>query len=329
MAEREFVQIDVGDDGSCFYRAVYGAARYHPSGGILEHFYSCLVGGFGLQNMLGLRNNAARHMAAFVENEDTFVDTIRGYLASAITNTAFLTEFAKRQDPKAVNIYQEYYQLANTDKPLFFRYMAETSAEFQEAFGDPDEFLKLSEEEFKEIYAEILLNRKSYATEAEYQMVQFLLNRCGIQLESVNQADRRSPPKLTLTRNGQPLLFIRRLQQMEHYAYLMDKAVYDANKDMLVGPDHDLRKLSTWRKNRLIYSTSKLAKEAAAAAAKAAKEAAAAAVKAAKPVSKKKGKTRRKSSVNDSAVVAALANMGLTLNTANANLIQSIRNSLK
>ena len=48
-----------------------------------------------------------------------------------------------------------------------------------------------------------------------------------------------------------------------------------------------------------------------------------------KPVSKKKGKTRRKSSVNDSAVVAALANMGLTLNTANANLIQSIRNSLK
>jgi len=327
------VQIDVGSDGSCFYRAVYGAARYHPSGGILEHFYSCLANGFGLHNILGLRSNAARHMAAFVENEDTFVDTIRGYLASAVANTDFLTEFAKRNDAEkknneeeTKNIYQEYYQWANTGNPLFYYNMAETSVEFQEAFGDPKEFLKLSEKEFKEIYAEILLDRESYTTDAEYQMVQFLLNRCGIQLESVNQADRRSPPKLTLTRNGQPLLFVRRLLQMEHYAYLMDKAVYDANKDMLVGPDDDMKKLSTWRKNPRIYSTSKLAKEAAAAAEKAAKEASAAA---AKPVSKKKGKTRRKSSVNNSAVVAALANMGLTINTANANLIQSIRNSLK
>lgn len=314
MAEREFVQIDVGDDGSCFYRAVYGAARHHPNGGILEHFYTCLAGGFGLHNALGLHNNAARHMAEFVENEDTFVDTIRAYLASAITNTDFLIEFAKRDDPKANNIYEQYHEWASNGDPMFDIYMEEASEEFQEAFGDAETFAELSEEDFKGLYAEILLDRGSYAAETEYQMVKFLLARCGIQLESVNQADRRAPPKLNLTRDGQPLLFVRRLLTMEHYAYLMDKGYYEAHKGMIVGPDDDLRKLSSWRKNTRTYSTSKLAAEAAAAAAKAAP--------------KKRAPAKTLKQKNNSAVIAALANMGYTLNTANANLIQSIRNSL-
>jgi hypothetical protein len=307
MAEREFVQIDVGADGSCFYRAVYGAARHHPNGDILEHLYSCLAG--ELRNVLGLRNeNAERHMAAFVENEDTFVDTIRAYLASAIANTDFLTEFAGG----AKNIYEQYHEWATTGNPLFEIYMAEASTEFQEAFGDAATFAELSEEDFKEAYAEILLDRGSYAAETEYQMVKFLLARCDIQLESVNQADRHSPPKLTLTRHGQPLIFVRRLLSMEHYSYLMDKLYYDAHKGMIVGPDDDLRKLSAWRKNTRTYSTSKLAAEAVSAAA-----------------SKKRAPAKTLKQKNNSAVIAVLANMGLTMNTANANLIQSIRHSLK
>jgi hypothetical protein len=320
-AEREFVQIDVGGDGSCFYRAVYGAARHHPNGGILERLYACLAG--ELRNVLGLRNaNAERHMVAFVENEDTFVDTIRGYLASAIANTDFLKVFAKRDDPKAKNLYEQYHEWATTGDPMFDIYMAEASAEFQEAFGDAAAFAELSEEDFKEAYAEILLDRGSYAAETEYQMVKFLLARCDLQLDSVNQADRRAPPKLNLTRLGQPLLFVRRLLSMEHYSYLMDKAYYEAHKGMIVGPDDDLRKLSGWRKNTRTYSTSKLAAEAAAASAKAAAKSA--------PKKKAPAKTlkKSKSSVDNAAIAAALASMGLTMNNANANLIQSIRNSL-
>jgi hypothetical protein len=315
--EREFVQIDVGSDGSCFYRAVYGAARHHPNSGILENLYSCLAG--ELRNVLGLRNaNADRHMAAFIENEDTFVDTIRGYLASAIANTDFLTAFAKREDPRAQNLYEQYHEWASTYNPMFNIYMEEASAEFQEAFGDAAIFAELSEQEFKETYAEILIDRSSYAAETEYQMVKFLLARCGIQLESVNQADRSAPPNLTLTRLGQPLLFVRRLLSMEHYSYLMDKAYYEAHKGMIVGPDDDLRKLSGWRKNTRTYSTSKLAAEAAAASAKAE----------AKSGSKKKAPAKTLKRKNNAAIAAALANMGLTMNNANANLIQSIRNSL-
>jgi hypothetical protein len=69
MADREFVQIDVGGDGSCFYRAVYGAARHHPNGGILEQLYACLMGQ-GLRNVIGIGNkNADRHALEFVMNE--------------------------------------------------------------------------------------------------------------------------------------------------------------------------------------------------------------------------------------------------------------------
>ena len=312
-ADKEFVQIDVGADGSCFYRAVYGAARHYPNGGVLEQLYACLMGQ-GLRNVLGIRNNNSDHHAnEFVNNEDVFVDTIRGYLASLVANTNFLNEFAKREDPGAQSIYQQYYEWAVAGNPMFDIYMAEASAEFQEEFGYAADFAELSEEDFKEAYAGILLDTGSYAAEFEYQMVKYLLERCGIQLDSVNQADRRAPPALTLTRAGQPLLLVRRLQTMEHYSYLMDKAYYEAHKKMVVGPEYDLRPLSGWRKNTRTYSTSKLRAEADKAAKKKAP---------AKTLKKEK-------SVNNSAVDAALANMGLTMNNANANLIQSIRNSLK
>lgn len=314
--EREFVQIDVGADGSCFYRAVYGAARHHPNGGILEQLYACLMGR-GLRNVLGIGNkNADRHAAEFVTNEDVFVDTIRGYLASLVANTDFLTRFARREDPRAPNIYKQYYEWAITGNPMFNIYMKDASAEFQKEFGSAAEFAGLSEQDFKDAYAGILIDTGSYAAEFEYQMVKFLLENCGLQLDSVNQADRKFPPTLTLTRGGQPLLLVRRLLTMEHYSYLMEKAYYEAHKKMIVGPDADLRPLSGWRKNTRTYSTSKLRAEANAAAAKAAIKAPAKTLK-------------KRKSVNNSAVVAALANMGLTMDTANANLIQQVRNSLK
>lgn len=327
-ADREFVQIDVGADGSCFYRAVYGAARHHPNGGVLEGLYACLMGQ-GMHNVHEIKKaNVARHAADFVNNEDVFVNTIRGYLAGLVAKTDFLTELASGGQ----NIYQMYHELATSNDPLFEVYIEEASAEFQKEFGNPAEFAELSEADFKGKYATILLDKSSYAAESEYQMVKYLLERCGIYLESVNQANRSVPPKLALERDGRPLLLVRRLLTMEHYAYLMDKAYYEAHKKMVVGPDNDLHALSTWRKNTRTYSTSKLMAEAAKAAAKeeaTAAKAAAKEVAAAAKATTKKSKAPAKTKKRNAAIRAKLREMGYNSNVDNANLIQSIRNSLK
>ncbi len=330
MAEPEFVQIDVDGDGSCFFRAVYGAARYRPdesdknkgpNNAILKRLYDCLVGGFGLRNIIGLRNaNIALHEAEFINNEDVFVDTIRAYLASAIANTDFLERFKEGQK----NLYEQLMIYADHDRFLFNSYMVEASTEFQDKFGDAAKFIKLTERKFKDEYASILLNRDSYAAENEYRMMKFLLNECGIQLDSINQKAGSSPAILDLKRDNQPFLLVTRIQReykkengekitIEHYNYLMEKKYYERNKTLQTGPEDDRAALSQWRANTQTYSTSKLKASAAKSAAK---------------KSKAPAKTR-KSSVNNSAVAAALANMGLTMDTANANLVQSIRNSLR
>lgn len=221
---REFVQLDVEGDGNCFYRAVYGAAKYHPYG-ILERFLECL----DLSTDL---------------DEDDFCAAIREKLVEEITGD--LLERMKATE--GTNLYEtlrEAAQLAvEGGEPLLWEAaLGEASDEFQAEFSDPAHFLELSLRDFKEGFAGIVANSGVYASEMDYKLLEFLLKGCGIDLVSVNPAH-NARPTLLVERGGRPVLVVRRLLGREHYSFLLPKEVYEAHKS----------ELSKWRKNRKIYT---------------------------------------------------------------------------
>lgn len=220
---REFVQLDVEGDGNCFYRAVYGAAKYHPYG-ILERFLGCL----GLPTDL---------------DEDNFCTAIREKLVEEITGD--LLERMKAAE--GTNLYEALREAAllavEGGEPLLWEAaLDEASDEFQAEFSDPAHFLELTLRDFKEGFAGIISNSGVYASEMDYTLLKFLLNGCGFDLVSVNPAH-NALPTLLVERGGRPVLIVRRLLGREHYSFLLPKGVYESHKS----------ELSKWRKNRKIY----------------------------------------------------------------------------
>jgi hypothetical protein len=221
-APREFVQLDVEGDGNCFYRAVYGAAKYHPYG-ILERFLLCL------------------DLPTYID-EDDFCHAIRQKLVDEIMGDLF----ERMRSPDGDTLYEtlrEAAQLAADGEPLLWESaLAEASDEFQERFSDADNFLRLSLDDFKGAFAEIIANSGVYASEMDYKILEFLLAQCGIDLISVNPAHNERPA-LLVERRGRPVLLVRRLLNLEHYSFLLPKEVYEEHKS----------ELSEWRRNRKIY----------------------------------------------------------------------------
>lgn len=231
---REFVQLDVEGDGNCFYRAVYGAAKYHPYG-ILERFLMCL----DLPTDL---------------DEDDFCAAIREKLVDELTGD-LLERMKAAEGTNVYEILREAAQLAVVGgEPLLWEAaLDEASDEFQAEFGDPAYFLELSLDDFKAGFAGIVANSGVYASEMDYKILEFLLKGCGIDLVSVNPAH-NARPTLLVERGGRPVLVVRRLLGKEHYSFLLPKADYEAHKS----------ELSKWRKNRKIYLANARAEGAAA-----------------------------------------------------------------
>lgn len=227
-ASTEFVQLDVEGDGNCFYRAVYGAAKYHPMN-ILDRFLLCLDLPTGI-------------------DEDEFCLAIREKLAAEIRGDLF----EHMHEVMGSNLYEsmrEAAHLAVNGVPLLWAEIIDSaSEEFQKRFAEPDEFLEMSMPQFKRRFARIISDSGVYASEMDYKILEFLLAQCGFDLLSVRPT-RGDNPDLIVERDGRPVLLVRRLATREHYSYLLPKEVYEAHKA-------ELRK---WRKVMAIFKVNSAA----------------------------------------------------------------------
>ncbi len=186
----KYVQVNVGSDGNCFYRALYRVARDNKDPKMLERVYTILgadktMMGSEEEGQTALRAATAALVAAQVHDPEGIYERLQ--MAAALPKTEQLF-FKSIVDEAAYSIAPIYRQIKTYTR----------RKNGKQAF-------------YKNLEAAVGRNGE-YASEADYYRVRDLLEANGIMLVSTHEA-----PKAN-TVDGKPALYLRRVHE-NHYNY--------------------------------------------------------------------------------------------------------------
>jgi len=293
-AEQVFREVDVAGDGNCFYRALYKAAKYHPDAGVFRRVLDC----FDIEELVPVpvsnsnsnsssegkgrskakaKTKKARAKAKVVtdEAEETaFAAAIREQLAAKVKGDLFSIMNAAG----AGNTYEAWHSAAaealGGEEARWNALIEEASEQLAEVFSTPEIMLSMEQDDFKGLIASIIRNDGVYASELDFTLIKFLLQRCGITLMTIDlRPDRpENVGNLRVESDGKPVLIVRRMRAMDHYRAIITDEQFAAHKGSIYPAKSaakvtlsGLRKLATAKKPKSAGAKSRKSKGAAAA----------------------------------------------------------------
>ena len=227
------VLIDTTDDGNCFYSAVYGAAKFHPVAGTLAKLLNCMF-----------RGNSPNGNVQDIGERD-FIAAFREEVARRIRGRVLEEKAATEEEPNIYDYLREQAEQvvmasiaglnnANVEDYPFILTMGDASTEISDEFGDAAAFMDLTKAEFKKRLAAIVATDTVFVSEIDFNIIKFILRRCGILLEVIDP----ETGHFTYVRDGRPVLLLHRIAAMEgaeHYQYFTTYDRYKQNADVVMG----------------------------------------------------------------------------------------------
>jgi hypothetical protein len=186
----KFIQVDVGGDGNCFYRALYRVAHDSKDPTMLKRVFTILgadTGKMGTEEMgqTALRAAAARLIAEKVEDPEGIYERLKGAAEMPKAEQLF---FKMMVDEAAYGV-----------APIYRRIKSYTRR-------------KNGKDAFYKNLSRVVGRNGEYASEADYYMIRDLLEAKGILLISTDSA-----PTSNVV-GGKPALYLRRIHG-NHYNY--------------------------------------------------------------------------------------------------------------
>lgn len=230
------VLVDTTDDGNCFFSAVYGAAKFHPVAGTLTKLLNCLF-----------KANSPNGNIQDVGESD-FIAAFRAEVARRIRGRTLEEKAATEGEPTLYDYLREQAEVtsvakvaglnnANIAEYPFVLTMSDASEEIRHAFGDPDAFMALSLPDFKGKLASIVATNAVFVSEIDFNIIKYIIGRCGIGIESIN-LEAAVPPQFKYVQNNRPVLLLHRISDVEgaeHYQYFTTYLQYKKFKGVVLG----------------------------------------------------------------------------------------------
>lgn len=234
----EWIKANVRGDGSCFYRAIHRSALNYYEGSLVDDIYKCF----------GITNNDL--------SEDTFVIEIRKSLGNKIKNGIYdtMVETQKRniesnisietnagrrnQNELTKGLYEKIREAAekkisqNNDGILWYdAIMDELTEEIQTKFEfKPEVFLETSKQDFYNFLGDIVIDRRTYASDYDMSIVGFILIKCGTPILLNIYKENIKGSKLFRKKNNIKVLNVQRINE-NHYNSWYEKKMSPASFD--------------------------------------------------------------------------------------------------
>ncbi len=202
----QWVSIDVIGDGNCFYRSLYYAALFSPDPNAFKRLLLCFCLNVDdykddLENYkevvteyyvalekheeaaaAGKRAKAPAAPPSEMEHEHQFCSDVRAALANEIK----YKDLFKRMDNSGLEDYKSPYAIlrekADLGPELWAAVVDEFSHTFKRKFRRVATFTAMSEEDFKETYADIVKADREFVGQLEILMLNFILRHCGLKI---------------------------------------------------------------------------------------------------------------------------------------------------
>ena len=215
---------DVASDGSCFYRALFRAAKKHRIESLVHTLYECF----------GRKYNKR-------ENEEEFVEMVRDSLSQKIKNGIFdimantlrenveaTSNIARQaQRESTMSLYETFQSLAKDDAFLYELYVNEQSRQFIKKFSKPETMLETTKEEFYNFLGDLVATKSVYASDYDISLVKFILDKCDTKIFLNLYNEHNSP--LIRFKNDNPAINVERVNE-NHYMFWYEPNTNETRK---------------------------------------------------------------------------------------------------
>jgi len=176
--------IDVKDDGSCFFRAIYGFAMHY---GFLEEVFKCIYC-YDLPDKntrsyieskydkYGIETKKLKG----IEEEDKWVRCVRNFLSHQILH-----------DPHCQNILKSTYRYWKSLDEADYAFLLENSIPrwIAEIYPNAEVLKKTTINEFIEVIAHGVKGIRNWASQLEFDILNYFMKKCNIQIYAISKED--------------------------------------------------------------------------------------------------------------------------------------------
>ena len=176
--------IDVKDDGSCFFRAIYGFAMHY---GFLEELFKCVYC-HDLPDKEARSYIESKYDKYGVETkklkqrdeEDKWVRCVRNFLSYQILHDEYCRNMLKNTYRYWKSLEQEVYELLLENSiPRWIK----------EIYPNVESLKQTTIEEFIQVIAYGVKGIRNWASQLEFDMLNYLMKKCNIKIHVISKED--------------------------------------------------------------------------------------------------------------------------------------------